>query len=94
MDNGASEMPPLLAQVDDLLARIAARPAAMDQNTFVGRHYVRYFAEIKRRNLVEPFVYWVLQRAPVNGVRDWLTSHRPRVQEFIDFTKSYEWPRP
>jgi tetratricopeptide (TPR) repeat protein len=93
MDNGAGEMPTLIAQLDDLLTRLAARPAAADQGTFVGRHYLPYFAELKRRNLVEPFVYWVLQRAPVTGVRDWLTTNRPRVQEFLDCTKGFAWAK-
>lgn len=93
MDKGAGEMPTLLAQLDDLFTRLAARPAAADQGTFVGRRYLPYFAELKRRNLVEPFTYWVLQRAPIGGVKEWITQNRARVQEFIDFTRGFAWAK-
>lgn len=94
MDGGAGEMPPLLAQVDDIFTRLAARPAAGDAGTFVGRHYLPYYRELKQKGYVEPFVYWILQRAPITGVRDWLNVNRPRVQEFLDWTNKYKWPTP
>lgn len=92
MDKGAGEIPTLLAQIDDVLGRLAARDPARDRNTFVGRHYLPYFAELKQKNFVEPFVYWSLQRAPVSGVREWLAANRGRVQAFLDWTKNYTWP--
>lgn len=92
MDGGAAEMPTLLAQVNDVMARLAALDPAKYKTSFAGRQYLPYFAELKKRNEVEPFVYWVLQRAPVNGVREWLTANRPRVETFLNWTKQYKWP--
>jgi Flp pilus assembly protein TadD len=91
MDNGSDEMPALLAQVTDIVGRLAALDRPPYKDTFAGRQYLSYFAELKKRNDVEPFVYWVLQRAPMNGVRDWLANNRARVQAFLDWTKQYPW---
>jgi tetratricopeptide (TPR) repeat protein len=92
MDQGAGEMPTLLAQIDDVLTRLAARDPERDRATFTGRQYLPYFAELKQKNFVEPFVYWALQRAPVSGVREWLDANRDRVQAFLDWTRAYRWP--
>jgi hypothetical protein len=47
---------------------------------------------LKRKNYVEPFVYWVSQRAPVPGVREWLEANQPRVREYLQWTLQYKWP--
>jgi tetratricopeptide (TPR) repeat protein len=91
MDNGAGEMPTLLAQVNDIVTRLAALDPGKYKETFVGRQYLPYFAELKKRNDVEPFVYWILQRAPVTGVRDWLDKNKPRVQAFLEWTNQFPW---
>ncbi len=92
-DGGATEIVALVAQLDRLLGALAERPAAAAP-AFADTHYVPYFVELKRRNFVEPFVYWVSQRTPVTGVQEWLARNRPRVQEFLDWTNAYEWPAP
>lgn len=51
-----------------------------------------YFIALKQNNLIEPFVYGTLQRAPISGVPEWLTANRARVGEFLAFTKTYQWP--
>jgi tetratricopeptide (TPR) repeat protein len=92
MDRDSEEMPPLLAQVNGLMALLAARPA--DRTTFSGGYYVPFFAELKAKNFVEPFVYWSMQRAPVSGVREWISAHQSQVREFVTWSRNYSWPKP
>lgn len=89
MDNGAEEMPAFLAHVGRVFASLAARPAARDRGTFVGTQYLPLFQELQRKNFVEPFVYWSIQRAPVRGAREWLTANQSRVREFVEWRKAF-----
>jgi Tfp pilus assembly protein PilF len=94
MDNGAEEIPPLLKHVDHLLTVLAARTPGQDGGKFAATYYLPFFAELKAKNYVEPFVYWAIQRAPVIGVREWLTANQDRVREFVMWSRSYRWPKP
>jgi tetratricopeptide (TPR) repeat protein len=93
MDRGSDELPSFLAHVNRLIATLAERPADRDRSTFVGTYYLPFFAELKARNFVEPFVYWSMQRAPVAGVRDWITAHQAEVREFVTWSRNYRWPK-
>jgi tetratricopeptide (TPR) repeat protein len=92
MDRGSDELPPFLAHVNRIVAMLADRPA--DRASFVGTYYLPFFAELKAKNFVEPFVYWSMQRAPVPGVREWITSHQSEVREFVTWSRNYHWPKP
>jgi tetratricopeptide (TPR) repeat protein len=92
MDQGRSEIDALVAQVDSILSRIAAHQPRDDRSSFVWTHYAPYFIELKEKNFVQPFVYWISQRAPVPGVREWLEANQGRVREYLDWTRQYTWP--
>lgn len=92
MDDGQSEMQALVGQLDAVLGRLAVRDPGADRATFFGRYYVPYFVELKRMNFVEPFGYWVSQRAPVPGVKDWIAANEARVREFLQWSDKYIWP--
>jgi tetratricopeptide (TPR) repeat protein len=92
MDRGAEELPPFVAQVTQLMGLLASRPP--DRATFAGSFYLPFFAELNAKNFVEPFIYWSMQRAPVSGVREWLTTHQSEVREFVAWSRSYNWPKP
>jgi tetratricopeptide (TPR) repeat protein len=92
MDRGAEELPPFVAQVKQLMGLLASRP--LDRTTFAGSFYLPFFAELNAKNFVEPFMYWSMQRAPVSGVRDWLTTHQTEVREFVAWSRGYSWPKP
>jgi tetratricopeptide (TPR) repeat protein len=94
MDRGSDELPSFLAHLNRLIATLADRPADRDRSTFVGTYYLPFFAELKAKNFVEPFVYWSMQRAPVPGVRDWITTHQAEVREFVTWSRNYSWPKP
>ena len=91
MDRGADELPPFLAHVNRMMTLLVERP--IDRGTFVGSYYLPFFAELKAKNFVEPFVYWAMQRAPVPGVRDWLNAHQTEVREFVTWARNYEWTK-
>jgi tetratricopeptide (TPR) repeat protein len=92
MDRGAEELPPFVAQVKQLMGLLANRPP--DRATFAGSFYLPFFAELNAKNFVEPFIYWSMQRAPVSGARDWLTTHQTEVREFVAWARNYTWPKP
>jgi tetratricopeptide (TPR) repeat protein len=94
MDRGSDELPSFLAHVNRLIATLAERPADRDRSTFVGTYYLPFFAELKAKNFIEPFVYWSMQRAPVPGIREWITTHQTEVREFVSWSRSYSWPKP
>lgn len=94
MDNGKKETEALVNQVNAILTRLAADNPSLDGATFVGRFHAPYFAELERRNYVEPFVYWVSQRAPVPGVKEWINANRDRVRDFLNWSAKYAWPKP
>jgi len=94
MDRGAEELPPFVAQVKQLVAMLAQRAPESDRTRFASSHYVPFFAELNAKQYVEPFIYWSMQRAPVSGVRDWLTTHQAEVKEFVTWSRDYKWPKP
>jgi tetratricopeptide (TPR) repeat protein len=91
-DGGATEIAALAGQLDSLIGLLSERRVD-GAPAFVDAHYVPFFVELKRREFVEPFVYWVSQRSQAPDVQAWLQRNRPKVQEFLEWTKSYEWPR-
>lgn len=94
LDNGTPEVEALTAQVASFLSDLAAREPTRDASSFTGRFYIRYFAELQKNGYTEPFLFWSLQRAPVDGVRDWLTANEEKVREFLAWTQAYSWPQP
>jgi tetratricopeptide (TPR) repeat protein len=94
MDRGAEELPPFVAQVKQLIAMLAQRAPESDRTRFASSHYVPFFAELNAKHYVEPFIYWSMQRAPVTGVRDWLTTHQAEVKEFVAWSRDYKWTKP
>ncbi|MEQ1726898.1 MAG: tetratricopeptide repeat protein [Vicinamibacterales bacterium] len=93
MDAGTPEIRALVAQVDHLLGRLPAQPAGPAAGSYVNRHYVPFFIELRRKGYVEPFVYWASQRAPVPMVGDWLRANETRVREFLQWAETYSWPK-
>lgn len=89
---GKTEIQLLVEQVDSLLAILSERAPKNDQSKFVYQYYVPYFVELKQKGLVEPFVYYTLQRSNVPGVKEWLADHNGRVLQFLSWSNHYQWP--
>ncbi len=89
-----TEIQKMAFQVDALLGVIASTPAAKDTSTFMGSYYMPYFLQMREKKFVEPFVYYISQRTPFPGVKEWLTANTERVEAFLSWSRSYEWPAP
>jgi hypothetical protein len=89
-----TEIQRMAAQVDMLLDVISSTPAAKDTSTFLGTYYMPYFLEMRAKKFVEPFVYYISQRTPFPGVKEWLSTNQERVDAFLSWSRSYEWLRP
>lgn len=92
LDGGTPEIQALVAQVNELLSTLPEKPAGPAAASFVNRHYLPFFVQLRQHNFVEPFVYWASQRAPVPGVTDWLKANESKVREFLDWASKYSWP--
>jgi len=93
--NGKTEAQLLVEQVDQLFSTIdKARPN--DSYGFVWKYYGPYFSELKARNFVEPFVYYISQRTDMPGVREWpsVPANRARGIDFLNWSTHYVWPKP
>ncbi|MCA1607555.1 MAG: hypothetical protein LC775_19295, partial [Acidobacteria bacterium] len=56
--------------------------------------YVPYFAEMKQKNFVEPFIYYITQSDDNGEVMKWLAGNKDRVGDFLAWSKMYKWPQP
>jgi tetratricopeptide (TPR) repeat protein len=88
-----TEIQRMVFQVDALLGVISSTAAAKDKSTFMGSYYMPYFMEMQAKKFVEPFVYYISQRTPFPGVKEWLTANQERVNDFLSWSRGYEWPR-
>ena len=89
----ASPIQTLASQVDNLLGVYADQQPGDDKGTFLWTYYMPYFAELKKQNFVEPFVYFVSQRTTLPGTREWLNANRDRVTAFLTWSRNYAWPK-
>jgi hypothetical protein len=78
-------------QIDSLFAML--KKGVDPASGFTAAYYAPYFAELKERGYVEPFVYYVSQRSSMPGVRDWIASHRAELQAFLQWSAGYQWPQ-
>ncbi|HEX8491849.1 MAG TPA: tetratricopeptide repeat protein [Pyrinomonadaceae bacterium] len=92
-NEGKSEMQLLVEQLESLFAVISETDPKGDRSKFVWKYYIPYFIELRKRNFVEPFGYYVSQRSNVSGVQEWLTTNSKRVNEFLTWSKQYQWPK-
>ena len=89
MDDGTPEIEALIGQVTLIIDAIAVQPADPKKPSFVGQQYVPFLAAMKQKNFIEPFVYWSCQRAPIQGVREWIRANEARVREFRQWAADY-----
>lgn len=82
-----------LEQIDTLLAVMAEQSDKKLQGKFVGQYYFPYFLELKKRNYVAPFFYYINQQNDLPGGQQWLKDNQALVQEFLNWSKNYSWPK-
>lgn len=88
-----TEMQLLVEQFDTLFAIMSEQIDKGDKSKFTWKFYVPYFSEMKKRNYVEPFVYYIYQTSGKEEVQKWLANNRSRVNEFLSWSKGYVWPK-
>jgi tetratricopeptide (TPR) repeat protein len=88
-----SEAERLIDQLNTFLAVVSELDPKDDKSKFTWRYYIPYFIELKKKNFVEPFAYYVSQSTNLKGVPDWLAANQSRVKEFVNWSNSYQWPK-
>jgi len=62
------------------------------KSTFVGKKYVPFMAELKRRGYADVLGYLVLYHSDSKGGLEWLTKNDVKLKEFITWSKAYSLP--
>ena len=88
-----SEIERLVAQLDSFFAVVAEGDPGGDRSKFIWRYYIPYFIELKNKKYVEPFAYYISQSTDLKGVPEWLVANQSRVNEFLNWSRSYQWPK-
>ena len=83
----------LVDQLNTQLTIVSEMESKGDKSKFTWRYYIPYFVELRKRNYVEPFTYYISQSSDLNGVTEWLQANANRVDEFLSWSKSYQWAK-
>lgn len=90
-NKGKTEAQLTVEQLETVFAVLGE--SSKGNSKFVGKYYVPYFVEMKKRNYVEPFYYYVSRSSDNPEVKKWLDEHAQRVNEFLAWSKQYQWPK-
>lgn len=71
-----------------------ASDAKKAKSSFVGKNYIPFMLEMKRKNYVKPFAYIVLMNAGNPTAANWVLEKEPKLAvEFMTWAKSYQPPK-
>jgi len=82
-----------IKQLDTFLSILSEIDQKENRSKFVFKYYVPYFSEMKRRSFVEPFYYYISRSGDDQDVKTWLEGNFRRVNEFLSWSRQYQWPR-
>jgi len=82
-----------VGQFELIFSVLAEQNSKEKQSKFAWKYYVPYFTEMKSRNYVEPFYYYINRRSEDPEVQKWLEGNFRRVNEFLSWSKQYQWPK-
>ncbi len=91
-NKGKTEMQLLVGQFQTFFAIMAEQMDRADRSKFSWKYYAPYFAEMKQKDHVETFVYYITQGDDNKETAKWLAENKTRVGEFLAWTKFYKWP--
>jgi tetratricopeptide (TPR) repeat protein len=78
----------------DVFIGFLASDAKKTRSTFVGKNYIPFLLEMRRRGYVKPFAYIVLANAGNEAAARWvLSDNQKTVVEFMNWAKSYQPPK-
>ncbi len=86
-----SEMQLTVENFESFFAVLDESSADKKSSGFAWNYYRPYFVEMKKRNHVEAFTYYIYQTSGIPGVLKWLQQNAAKVQEFLDWSQSYKW---
>lgn len=92
-NKGKTQMQLLVEQFETFFAIMSEQSDKADRSKFTWNFYVPYFNEMKRKNYVEPFVYYITQNDGNEETLKWLAANRARVGDFLAWSKLYKWPQ-
>ncbi|HTG93725.1 MAG TPA: tetratricopeptide repeat protein [Pyrinomonadaceae bacterium] len=92
-DKSKSEVQLFVDQLETVLAIMSETDPKGDKTKFTWRYYIPYFVEMKKNNYVEPFAYYISQTSRFAGVKQWLADNGTRLNEFLSWSKNYQWPK-
>lgn len=82
----------LVGQFETFFAILSEQSDKADKTKFTWNFYAPYFAEMKRKNFVEPFVYYISQSDGNEETLKWLKGHETQVGNFVAWSGLYKWP--
>ena len=85
-----SEEQKFVSAIGTLIALVAENKNV--KSTFVGKTYVPFLAEAKKRGYSEVLGYLVLHHTGSEVARGWLTENEAKLKEFIAWSKAYSLP--
>jgi outer membrane protein assembly factor BamD (BamD/ComL family) len=88
-----SEIERLVDRLDSFFAIVSEGDPKGDKAKFTYRYYIPYFIELKNKKYVEPFAYYISQSTDLKGVPEWLAANQSRVNEFLTWSRNYQWPK-
>jgi len=90
-NKGKSEMHLIVENFSTLFTVLSE--GKKNQSGFAWNYYRPYFVEMKTRNYVEVFCYYIHQVAGSAEATAWLSQNGARVNEFLAWSKNYQWPK-
>ena len=60
---------------------------------FFWDYYAPYFIAMKDKNLIEPFAYIAFSSSDEPAVATWLELHKNKIDEFYDWSTSFNWKK-
>lgn len=62
-----------------------------DFEGFVWEYYAPYFIEMQKKDLVEPFVYYIFQIADDPEIQSWIQNNKDKINKFINWNNSFNF---
>jgi tetratricopeptide (TPR) repeat protein len=62
-----------------------------DNSGFFWEYYVPYFTEMKDKKLLETFAYIAFASSEDAEISKWLKTHQNEIDNFFEWSKSFEW---
>jgi len=86
-DENKSENEMFADAVSTLIALVAENKSV--KSTFVGKNYVPFVSEMKRRGYSDVLAYIVLYHSGSESAKTWLGANEGKLKEFIAWSKTY-----